>query len=453
MKLTEGKIFTTLLKLALPIAAGQVMHMAYNLTDMFWLGRVDADAVAAAGAAGLFLWLSVGLMLVGRVGAEVGVSQARGKNNIQEAFDFSQKALYIAAVLGVVYGLFLLIFRNHLVAFFGFNEVHVARDAALYAGIMALGTPAMFISSAIGGTFVASGNSRTPLFVNSAGLIFNMMLTPVFVFVFGLGVFGAAVSSVISQYTVFIIFVFGIKKFKSRPFEQYKFLPQTSLMHISTSVRTGTASKIFKITVPVALENTIFPLLALVTTRIEVGFGAFALSMSRVATQVESLSWLVGAGFGAALTAYVGQNYGAKQFDRIKKGVNYATYFLVGWGLFVTLLLWFGGYMILNIFLPEFALDPEMMRLFIMNTRILAACQIFSNLEFVATNTFRGFGKTMPPSVIGIASNVIRVPLAFVLSWTPLGVMGVWVAVSFTAGLRGLVMYLWYRYQSKKYMR
>jgi len=180
------------------------------------------------------------------------------------------------------------------------------------------------------------------------------------------------------------------------------------------------------------------------TTRFEVGFGASAVSLSRVGTQIESLSWLVGAGFGAALTAFVGQNYAAKKLERVSQGVHYAGGVLVLWGLFVTLVLAFGGSLFFDIFLPEYAYNLELRQLFITYLLILAACQIFSNLEFLATNAFRGKGKTIPPSVVNITSNLIRVPLALGLSLTPLGLLGIWIAVSFTAGLRGLVVVLWY---------
>ena len=198
------------------------------------------------------------------------------------------------------------------------------------------------------------------------------------------------------------------------------------------------------------MESTLFPLLTMVTTRFEASFGASAVSMSRVGSQIESLSWLVGAGFGAALTAFVGQNFSAGKMDRVSKGVQYATLSLIFWGIVVTAILWFGGGVIFAIFLPEYGVYPEMQNLFITYLRILAACQIFANLEYVATNALRGKGKTIPPSAISITSNVIRVPLAFFLSLTPLGLLGIWIAISFSAGLRGAGVFLWYLWDGRR---
>ena len=440
--LTKGNIFSTLLRLSVPIAGAQVIQMAYNLTDMFWLGRVSGDAVAAAGAAGMFMWLAVGLLMIGRIGAEVGVAQARGRGENTVAYDYSRAAIFIAFVLGILYGAFLFIFRDTLVGFLNFYETHVATDTVDYIAVIAFGMPAMYVSAAVTGTFVSSGNARTPFLINGGGLIFNMLLTPFFIFVLDLGVVGAAASSSIAKIAVMIVNLIAIKRFKSRPFSEYYFFDSRKIY--------DTVKEIFKIAWPVSLENTVWPLFTLAVVRLEVGFGSSALAMSRVGTQVESLSWLVGAGFGAALTAFVGQNFGAGRFDRISKGVKCSVGVLITWGAIVSIILWFGGGIIFQVFLPHYSSYIEMRNLFVTYLRILAIAQIFANMEYVGSNAFRGMGQTLPPSVVSISSNIIRIPLAFALSLTGLGILGVWAAVAFTSALRGIGSCTWYYFKNRK---
>ena len=448
--LTQGGIIGALLRLALPIAGGQFMHMAHSLTDMFWLGQVSDYAIAATGTAGLFIWLSVGLMLVGRVGAEVGVSQSRGREDVPEAYRYARTAMYLAAGLGLLYGAFLFTFRGPLIGLFRFREANVAAYTVSYLGIMAFGIPASFVTSSLSGTFNASGNSRTPFIISSLGIVLNMILSPIFILGLGMGVVGAATTSVAAQYTVLIAMLVAVKRFKNRPFAAFRVIAPLRISAITAEFKSGKAREIFRLTWPICLENTLFPLLTMATTRFEVAFGSFAVSISRVGTQVESLSWLVGAGFGAALTAFVGQNFGAGKLKRIDQGVRYTTFFILGWGLMVASLLWFGSPIIIAAFLPGYASYPEMVSLVVSNLRILAACQVFTNLEFVATNAFRGKGRTLPPSISGITSNVIRVPLAFILSRTALGLLGVWAAISITAGLRGISVFVWYQIDRKR---
>jgi putative MATE family efflux protein len=440
--LTQGGVKKTLLRMALPIMAMQFMQMAYSFIDMFWLGRLSNDALAASGTAALFVWLSVGLMLIGRVGAEIGVSQSRGRGELETAFRYSRKALYISAVLGLAYGS-LLFFGNHfLVGLFNFREAHVASDTAAYIRILSLSMPFMYISAAIGGSFTASGDTRTPFLINAFGIFLNTVLDPVFIFTLGLGVRGAAWITVIAQSVVVLLMLTAVKRAKNRPFEIYKFFDRAafSFKKIWMDLTKGESAQIFKWTIPIFLENTFFCFLTMITSRFEVSFGAYAIAMSRVGSQVESLSWLIGAGFGAAITSFIGQNFGAGRTDRIKKSVRFSIFFMTGWGLFVTAILFFGGGIIFDIFMPEL----EYKDLAITFCRLLAIYQVAANLESVAAGAFRGMGRTVPPSITSITSMVIRVPLAYVLSQTSLGLLGVWIAVSVTAGLKGVSICVWY---------
>ena len=100
--LVEGSIAGKLFFVALPLICTQVIQMAYNLTDMYWLGRLSSDAVAASGTVGLYLWLSMAFMMFGRMGAEIGVSQNLGRGDIDKALDFARTSIIIAAAIGIV---------------------------------------------------------------------------------------------------------------------------------------------------------------------------------------------------------------------------------------------------------------------------------------------------------------------------------------------------------------
>ncbi|MCL2126169.1 MAG: MATE family efflux transporter, partial [Oscillospiraceae bacterium] len=123
--LVEGSIVGRLFFIALPLIGTQVIQMAYNLTDMFWLGRLSSDAVAASGTVGLFLWLSMAFMMFGRMGAEIGVSQNLGRGDKEKAREFAHTAIFIAVVLGVALAMVYGFGRKPLVGFFGIREANV----------------------------------------------------------------------------------------------------------------------------------------------------------------------------------------------------------------------------------------------------------------------------------------------------------------------------------------
>ena len=91
--LLNGSIISPLIRLALPIMGTSLIQMAYNMVDMIWIGRIGAGAVAAVGAAGMFMWLSGGLMILARMGGQVYTAQNLGAGNLEEAGKYAQGEL------------------------------------------------------------------------------------------------------------------------------------------------------------------------------------------------------------------------------------------------------------------------------------------------------------------------------------------------------------------------
>ena len=430
--LTEGDILKKLLLVAVPIMGTQLTQMAYNLTDMFWLGRVGSDAVAAVGSAGMYLWFSFGLILIGRMGAEIGVSQALGRGDKQGALAFSQNAAAIGAFLGLFAGLAMIFFNKELIGFFNFQEQEVASTAAEYLFILGFGEPVYFVAAVVSGTYNASGNSRTPFLFNGLGLILNMILDPIFIIVLGMGARGAAIATIIAMIISGLALILTLFFYKNRPFDRYSFRFRPDF---------GKIRQILKWSVPISLESILFCFLTMITTRIETGFGASAVAVSRLGVQIESLSWLIGGGFGSAMVAFVGQNYGAQKWERIHKGTKIAAAIMTIWGSLITLFFIILGSAIFSIFFPG---STELIALGRQYLFILAFSHLTMNLEVVAAAWFRGCGRTMPPSIVSIVCNSIRPPLSFVLSRTSLGILGVCVTITISTILRGVWICVWY---------
>lgn len=435
--LTQGGVVERLLLVAMPIIATQFVMMSYNLVDMFLLGRVGSDAVAASGTAGMYLWLSNGLMLLGRMGAEIGVAQNLGRGDRTAARRFAQNSLYLAGACGIAYALACLLFAPLLLGVFSIREAHVAREAAVYLRIVALGMPFNFFCAVVAGSFNGSGNSRVPFAINAAGLVLNAVLDPIFIFVLGLGVAGAAIATSISMAFAAALSLLAFTKHRHRPFRRFSFRgrPDTAVL-----------GKILRWSVPICAESTCFTVLMMLMSRITASFGAGAIAVYRVGTQIESLSWLICQGFSTALTAFVGQNYGAGLWPRIRACFRASLSIILAWGCFVTCLLFFAGEWLFALFLPDPALVPTG-RTFI---RILALCQIPGCVEAVGAGAFRGLGRTLPPSLASIVSNALRVLLAYALASTALGLSGVWWSISLGATLRGIWILAWFAYEMRR---
>lgn len=431
--LTTGSISKKLLLVALPIMGVNFMQMAYNLTDMFWLGELGTDAVAAAGTAGMYLWLSQAFLIFGRTGAEIGVSQNIGKGDKEAAKKYAETSITLSVILGIAFMMLLIIFRNPLIGFFGIKEDYVVKGAVDYLVFVSIGIPFTFVSGAISGCFSGYGNTKIPFYINFVGLIINMILDPVLIFVFDMGIVGAAIATVVAQIIVCIALLVVILYPKHSPFEELKMFKIPEKEHLKN---------ISIWSVPIAVESLLFTFLSMLVARIVPQWGEGAIAVQKVGSQVESLSWLISGGFGTAVTAFVGQNYGGEKWARIHKGYKISAGLMAIWGTITTILLFFFGEFFISIFLKE----KEYIIMGGEYLKILSSCQLILCIEAVTAGLFRGIGKTLPPSIASVCSNAFRVPLAYFLSRTSLGLNGVWIGVTIGAIIRGVWIFAWYLY-------
>ena len=102
--LLNGPVLPSLTRLAIPIMATSLIQMAYNLTDMIWIGQIGSNAVAAVGAAGMYMWLSNGLAALSKMGGQVNVGHALGAGHREDASRYASNALHLAILFGILYG-------------------------------------------------------------------------------------------------------------------------------------------------------------------------------------------------------------------------------------------------------------------------------------------------------------------------------------------------------------
>ena len=429
--LTHGDIGGKLLQVSVPIVGTQLLLMSYNLVDMFLLGRLSSDAVASSGSAGMYMWLANGLVLIGRLGAEIGVAQCSGRRDKAGALLYSQNALLLAFVFGTLFGLACIFAPGPLIGVLNIQERHVAADAEAYLAIVGFGMPALFLGASIAGAFTGSGNSRTPFFVNAVGLIVNAVLDPLCIFTFGMGVRGAAIATVIAMYCAFSLSLFWLFTKRDRPFGHYVLFKKP--------VR-RVVSRILRWSVPISIEAMLFTVFSMMVARYVADFGADAIAAFRVGSQAESLSWLICLGFSTGITAFVGQNFGAGEWGRIWSCLRIATVGVFVYGVFLTALFLICNRGIIGLLIP----DPVIIDMGARYLWILAWCQLVFCLESVASGAFRGFGRTLPPSLASICSNGVRVFVVAYLSSTSLELEGVWLGITLCATFRGLWVFIWF---------
>lgn len=432
--LTQGNIYKKLFKLALPITGTAFVQMAYNMIDMIWVGKLGSPAVAAVGTAGFFTWLAMAFIIIPKISAEIGVAQSIGKGDMEEGKVYIRHSIQLIILFAIIYALGLILFRNNLISFFHLGDAKIEADTSLYLLIISIGLIFYFINPVFSAIFNGSGDSKTPFLINSVGLIVNIVLDPVLIL--GLGpiprmeVAGAALATIISQAIVTAIFISRSKNHKEF-FDGIKLLKPLDMTY---------TKKIIKLGLPVALQSGFFTIIAMVMARIIANWGTTPIAVQKVGSQIESISWMTAGGFETAMSTFTGQNYGANKMKRVYKGYFAGVSIVSVIGILATCLLIFAARPIFSIFIQE----EEAILYGIDYLQILGVSQIFMCIEITTTGAFNGLGKTIPPSVVGIVLNLLRIPLAIMLSRTSLGLNGVWWAISITSIFKGVILSSWY---------
>ncbi|WP_422484385.1 MATE family efflux transporter [Gudongella sp. DL1XJH-153] len=438
LNLTEGNIIKTLTRLALPIMGTSFIQMAYSLTDAMWLGRLSTKAVAAAGIGGFFLWLGAALIMITQIGVGVSVSQSYGKSDIKSAREYITAGLLIDIIIGLVYGFCLFTYNKQIIGFFNLGDLEVIGMAESYLQIIGMGIIFHFLNPVLSTTLNSSGDSMTPFKVNTIGLVANMILDPLLIFTFGLGIEGAAIATITSQMVVTMIFLVIGKRINSL-YSTFKLFSIPDMDKVK---------KIIKLGFPPSTQMGIHAMISIVLTRIIAGYGPVAVAVQTIGSQIESISWMTSEGFAAAISAFVGQNYGANKISRIKEGYYKGIKVLGTFGIFASLLLIFAARPLFTIFTPD---DPKAIAEGIIYLRILGLSQFFMSIEIGTAGAFNGLGKTIPPTITGISLNAMRIPAAILLSgYTFLELSGIWWAISGSSILKGIILFAWYQRELQK---
>jgi putative MATE family efflux protein len=430
---TQGSIFKTLFRIALPVLLTSISQMAYNLTDMFWIGRVDliglseSAAVAGIGTAGYITWFAFGLILIGKIGTSVKVSHAIGAGETSAVDRFASNGLVLLTMLGLVFGVLVYVFALPILSVFNIQSPMVLTHALQYLKIVGGLFVVPFTINGFSAIYEGMGRTKVNFRILVVGLVMNIVLDPLFILVFKLGVEGAALATVLSQATTLLLYILLYHLSKKR--RNWTF----SRKHLQT----GTIGEIMRVGLPAGFHSMLFTSISIYLARLVFVYGADVMTAQRVGSQIEQFTWMIGGGFQTALTVFVGQNYGARQFTRIRKGVFALSSMLLPYALIVSAALFFFGEALMRLFLD----DPASIEHGVKYLRLMSYAQPFMMLEGIGAGFFNGIALTKIPSTTGIIGNVLRIPLAFLLT-SSMAEIGIWWTLNISDFFKGAVLAL-----------
>lgn len=440
INLTRGNIAKGLIGFSIPIVATNFIQTAYNLVDMMWIGRLGSGAVAAVGTATFFVSLALSLSELVATGSAVRISQSIGAEKRDEAKTYIFNGFLMAFVLAILYSITFIIFRKEVIGFFELGDAVIERDAIVYLVISMISVVFMYFNTMFISVANSLGDSKLPFKINAVGFVLNAVLDPLLIFgifnIKGLGVFGAAIATLISRILVCVLFFMKSKEALNVSDSEYKF-------------DRAKAIDVLKLGAPYALQRVLFSAIGIVMAKIIVGFGSTAIAVQKVGVQIEAISYMTIAGLNGAMRTFVGQNFGAEKLDRIRIGYRIGLLLSAIFGLFTTTVLIVFAEEIFSVFLK----DEQALQMGIDYLKIIGYSQVFMCIEIISGAAFNGLGKTYIPSIVSIVFTTLRIPLAIYLSSTFLGLNGVWWTISISSMVKGILLMVLFLIYSKRNLK
>ncbi|MGN0902306.1 MAG: MATE family efflux transporter [Succinivibrio sp.] len=414
-KMTVGSEFKNICSFAVPLFAGTIFQLFYNIADSIIVGNfLGKESLAAVGFSFSVIFLLVALSSCISMGASVLAGNYFGAeklSNIKAVFDTALISSFIVSVIAASLGCY---FTDEILSLFSVPD-EIRKLASVYLSISFLGAIPSFCYMTICSVLRGLGDAKVPTYILIGSTLVNIILDLVFILYFNFGVAGVALATVISQSLSFVVALIYIRhSYSSLGFSLFIAVPSF-----------GELKKILGIGIPAMMQQLFVCFGNFIIQYLINSFGTDCMAAFTVAVKIDSIFIVPSMVLSQALMNFTSQNYGAGLIARIKRGFNVtllmSTVLAV---IFSCVILMFPEYLILM-----FTDDTNVIEITKGYFRIVCVFYaVFSAMQ-VLNGVLMGLRKsfsTMAGSVISLC--MIRVPLAVVLSSTSLVYTGIWMA-------------------------
>ncbi|KOA21487.1 multidrug export protein MepA [Clostridium homopropionicum DSM 5847] len=438
----NGDMKKVIIVLSVPIMFNNLIQTLYSLADMYWVSKLGSIEVASTGFVWpvLFLILSIGMGLT--IAGTSLISQYLGSKEKNQANKIASQIFLVAIILGLILSIIGYISTPYVIKLMGANS-QLYSYSCKYLSIMFLDIPCYFIFLVFGAIRQAEGDTFSPMLLNIIGAITNVILDPILIFKFHMGIGGAAIATIISKviYMPYVIFLLFMSL--ERVHIPIKFL----------RLKRNLILTILKVAVPTCIGQSFSSLGFIFLNSFIVSYGNDTMAAFNIGNNINSIVMMPALGIGTALASVVGQNLGGNRIDRAKLAFKTAlclsTIILVIGGSFLFL---FAGNVI-KIFVPE-AKDMEVIIQGKYYLKIISAGLPLMGIFQVLIGIFQGSGHTIYSMIMEMGRLwFIRLPLIlFFKNYTNWGSPSVWYSMMISNGiicLIGIIIYYKGAWQKK----
>jgi putative MATE family efflux protein len=430
--LTAGPIFKTLIRLAVPVTISMVMFTVYLMVDLYFVGRLGPEAVAALSISGNAFFIHLGFSTVLGTGGMALIAQAFGRKDYDYAAKVFKQSILLALTVGVIEAAIGLVMAPAYIKYFGGTGKSLEWGIQ-YFQIFVISFLFMILLYTVGNCYRGMGNTKTPMIIMLQANLLNILLDPILIFGWlglpAMGVRGAALASVVSQ--IYALGIYGYLLFVKGSDIDLK-----GNWHLSS----GIIKKSLYIGIPSGMNHFFLAANLLITFRVISDYGTAALASIGIGFRILQAIYIPVIAVASAMAAIIGQNFGANKYDRIAGTLARAwlisIMFMLAWTVICRV---FPGYII-----EIFSKDSDVIRFGEIYLSIFSLGNVIVGTIMVSGAAFQGLGKTYPSLVGAVLDNALFACLVFSLpayfSW---GIGSIWWIKVATAALEMAVVAIW----------
>ncbi len=444
-RLVEGSITRSLFLLAIPIMGANILQVAYQLIDAFWVGRLGAAAVAAVSISMPVMFVLIAAGMGFAIAGTTLIAQYTGARDHAMVDHVAAQTLVtivaVSVVLGAI-GFALVPWLLHLMGV----AADVYENGLAFMRVVFVALPFLFVYAMVQALMRGVGEVKAPLYIVAGTVCMNFVLDPVLIFgKFGapaLGVMGAAIATLIAQAVAAAIalrLLFGGRYGIHVHWRDFR--PDMAF-----------AKRAFLLGYPASIEQSARGLGMMALTFLITSFGTVVTASFGVGVNVFNVMMIPAMGFSMATSTLVGQNIGAGNIGRAEKVAQLASLIMFSVLTVLGILCLIFAPSIVAFFVPE---DARVIAEGAVYIRIVAWSFGFIGLQFALTGVLRAAGEMIPVMVIGLVSQwVLQIPLAYVLSeHTAMGADGIWWSTPAANVVTAAIAGLWFARGSWKTKR
>ncbi len=404
--MTEGPYLRKIIGLALPLMIGSVFQQLYSVVDTAIAGKfIGVEALAALGSCDWFLWLILGIVLGMTESVAILIAQRYGAKDHEGMLKAFSTAILMSSGLAVIALVLVQLFVKAFLKLIRVPE-NVVGLAETYLRIFFAGIPVMTAYNLFSSSLRAIGNGRSPLFAMIIASLVNIILDLLFVTVFHWGVAGCAVATVLAQLTAALFCFVSLKN--SGFLILGEKLPKPDRESLG---------RMFRLGAPIAAQNAVISLGGIAVQYIINGFGYLFLASYTATNKLYGILEMAAISYGSAMTAFVGQNLGAKRMDRVRHGVHLTVLVSLGTSLVITLGMLVFGKSVISLFVDKDSpYTAEIISTAYLYLQIMCIPLSILYILHIYRASLQGLGNTLVPMISGLAELTMRVGSAYILS-------------------------------------